>query len=434
MRQIDMLYNLSPKINAYVRLFDDNAGKFKEWGKVKNDIEIFLRNLKRYNIEGGFFERMIARAYSQAMRVIIMPSPVLSFRNLFQNAAFEHDKSILIDTRNTKLTDSDIEYLETYVLQTRAMVEEYFMVGEKPLPGLRFLTKLIDKVKLYPYSDIANRHWSFWAKTNQVNRALKAESVKQMMTEAKFEDMTELEQRRALAILARDGKEAMTQYVGRVHVDDIHFLYERAQRSPAEMTSLGKIVGNLMLFPRAYGEKLAHSINKMLKGKTYQEQWRGLKTLFAVIGGGMLAGSLYMMVTGRKRNPYNPLEILAFRPGGLAWGSVEAATEVYANILSAAKGDSRALAALTVAIPRAADMFIPFYDYTLRAIEAATDQKNIDRKALRQMRMMIDKEYKIRGGAYKVKRNALQKWQYFIAGAGVDEQIKKKKKPLKIKR
>ena len=299
------------------------------------------------------------------------------------------------------------------------------MVGEKPLFGLKTLTGLIDKVKIYPYSDIANRHWSFWAKTNQVDRALKAESIKQMMTEAKFEDMTELEQRRALAILARDGKEAMSQYIGRVHVDDIHFLYERSQRSPAEMTSLGKIVGNLMLFPRAYGEKLAHVANKTLKGKTSQEQWRGLKTLFAVIGGGLIVGSIYMKVTGRKRNPYNPLELLAFRPGGLAWGSIEAATEVYANILSAAKGDSRALAALTVAIPRAADMFIPFYDYSLRAIEAATDQKNIDRKALRQMRMMIDKEYKIRGGAYKVERTALEKWQYFLSGPSVDTKEKK---------
>jgi len=45
---------------------------------------------------------------------------------------------------------------------------------------------------------------------------------------------------------------------------------------------------------------------------------------------------------------------------------------------------------------------------------------------------MIDKEYKIRGGAYKVKRNALEKWQYFLAGAGVDQE--EKKKPKKITR
>lgn len=428
MRQVDMLYNLSPKINAYVRLYDDNMKKFNKPGVVRENIEIFLRNLKRYNIQGGFFERTLARLYSQAMRTIIMPSPVLSFRNLFQNLALEHDKTILIDPRNKTLTDKDIEYLETYVLQTRAMIEEYFMVAEKPIWGLRFLTKLVDKVRLYPHSDIANRRWSFWAKINQVRRALDSKTTAEMMKKARFEDMAELEQRRALGILAKDGKEAMARYATRVHVDDIHFLYERSQRSPAEMTPLGRVVGNLFLFPRAYGEKLAHATNKTLRGKTYREHWRGLKMLFAVIAGGMIVGAIYQKITGRRRNPYNPLDILSFRPGGLAWGTVEATTDIYVNILSATKGDSRALAMLTTAIPKAADMFIPFYDYTLRGIEAATDQKNVDRKILRQLRMMIDKEYKIRGGAYKVQRNALEKWQYFIAGAGVDQKIKEREK------
>lgn len=427
MRQLDMLFNMTPKINAYVRLFDDNIDKFNKPVRVKENIEFFLRNLKRYNIQRGFFERNIARAYSQAMRVIIMPSPVLSFRNLFQNLAFEHDKTILIDPRNKSLTTKDVEYLETYVIQYRAMVEEYFMVGEQPVLGLKFLTNLIDKIKIYPYSDITNRHWSFWAKKNQVDRALKNKSVTTMMTEAKFNDITPLEQKRALSILAKDGKEAMARYVSRVHVDDIHFLYERAQRSPAETTVMGRVVGNLMLFPRAYGEKLAHATSKMLHGKTLKEQYRGMKILFAVIAGGLVVGAIFKKVTGRRRNPYNPLNIFAFRPGGLAWGSIEAVAEIYANILSAAKGDSRALAALTVAIPEAANMFIPFYDYTLRAIEAATDQKNIDRKALRQIRMLIDKEYKIRGGAYKLERTALEKWQYFIGGAGVDKKIEEKR-------
>jgi len=435
LRQIDMLYNLSPKINAFVQLFEDNMDAFDSPQVVQESIETFLRNLKRYNIQGGFFERLIARLYSQAMRTIIMPSPVLAIlRNLIigQNAAFEHDKSILFDIRNKHLTADEIEYLETYVQQVRGMIEEYFMIGEKPLPGLKFLTKLVDKVKLYPWSDVTNRHWNFWAKINQVHRALEKENLKEIMKDSRFDDMSYLEQRRALAILARDGKEEMAKYVSRVHCDDIHFLYERAQRSPAEMTSLGRVIGNLMLFPRAYAEKLAHATNKALKGKTAREQWRGLKILFAVIGGGLLVGAVYKKVTGRKRNPYNPLEILGFEAGGLAWGAVESANEIYVNMLEAATGSERALAALTIAIPESADMFIPFYDYTLRGYEALTDQKNIDRRALRKIRMMIDKEYKIRGGAYKVKRNALEKWQYFLAGAGVDQE--EKKKPKKITR
>ena len=302
------------------------------------------------------------------------------------------------------------------------------MTGEKPLPGLKNLTKMVDKVKSYPWSDTTNRHLGFWAKINQVRRATGSLSVSKIMEDAKFKDMTYLEQKRALSILAKDGKQAMARFVSRVHVDDIHYLYERAQRSPAEMSPLGKVVGNLMLFPRAYGEKLAHQSHKLSnKQASMAERIRALKVLLAMIAGGVLVGAVYRKVTGRKRNPYNPLNILSFRPGGLAWGTIESTSEIMVNMISAIQGDDRALAALTTAIPEAADMFIPFYDYTLRGYEALTGQKNIDRRALRQIRQLIDNEYRIRGGAYKLERNAVEKWQYFLAGSGVDVKIEAKR-------
>lgn len=433
MRQMDMLYNLSPKINAFVRLFDDNFDKFDNPQVVQENIELFLRNLKRYNIQGGLFERMIARAYSQAMRTIIMPSPVLAFRNLFQNLAFEHDKSILIDPRNEHLTADEMAYFETYIQQYRSMVEEYFMVGEKPPLGLRTVSALVDKIKIYPYSDIANRHWGYWAKINQVKRVLDL-PADEMMEAAKFDDMTLLEQKTALGILAKDGGEAMARYVARVHVDDIHFLYERAQRSPAEMSPLGRVMGNLMLFPRAYGEKLAHAIGKVVNtNASMTERYRNLKIVFSVIAGGMICGSIFQMVTGRRKNPYDPFEVLSYEAGGLTFGAIKSLSEVYANLLLASKGDKRAYSTLTVALPEAADMFIPFYDYVLRAIEASTDSKNIDREALRGIREMIDSEYRRRGGAYKLHRTAVEKWQYFLAGSSVDKKIEERKKLRRLK-
>ncbi len=434
MRQMDLLTDITPKINAYIQLVDDNLAKFKNPQRVKDNVESFLKVLKRYDSQGGFFERIISRAYSQAMRTIIMPSPALSFRNLFQSPGFEPDKTILIDPRNKRLSKEDVAYLETFVLQTRQMVEQYFLVGEKPLPGFGWLTKIVDKIKIYPYSDIANRHWSFWGKINQVRRALKADTIEQMMKEARFNDITEIEQRRALGILAKDGGDAMARYIARVHVDDIHFLYDRAQRSPAETTPVGKIVGNLMLFPRAYTERILKNARKTFTGKTHNARWRGLKTVFGTIVGGLLAGSIYQKITGRTRNPYNPLNMLVFTPGGLAIGAVDAITEISGNMIMASQGDKRALGALVVAIPRAADMFIPFYDYTLRGYEALTDQKNVDRKVLRQLREIIDNEYKLRGGVHKLQRTAVQKWQFFLAGAGVDQEAKKKGKRTKKRR
>jgi hypothetical protein len=427
MRQVDMLFNMSPKINAYVRLFDDNFEKFDNPQRVQENIEFFLTDLKRYNIQKGFFERTIARAYSQAMRVIIMPSPVLSFRNLFQNLAFEHDKSILIDPRNKSLTDSDIDYLETYVLQTRGMVEEYFMVGEKPVPGLKTLTKLVDKVKIYPYSDIANRHWCFWAKKNQVDRAFeKTRNVSQIMKDSKLADLTHLEQKMALGILARDGKDAFAQYVARVHVDDIHFLYERAQRSPAEQTTMGRVVGNLMLFPRAYTEKLLHQTSRLFGGaSTVEERVRAAKTIFAVVAGGLVCGSVFMIVTGRKKNPYDPFEIFAYRPGGLALGALKGMGQVFADTMLAISGNKDAQGRLTSEIPRLADVMIPFYDYVLRGYEAMTDQKNVDVRTLRRLRELLDREYQVREIDYIEERDLIQKWQYFFAGPGIDEEENK---------
>jgi hypothetical protein len=410
---------------------------FSEPSKVQESMEHFLRNLKRYNVEGSWIGDLMARIYSQASQIIIMAQPVLAVRNLFQNAAFEHDKSILFDPRNESLTADEIEYMETYVQQLRGMMEEYFMINERTLPGTEKLMKVLKKIKIYAWSDATNRQWGFWAKLNQVKRAQKAETVTDMMSRAKFEDMSELEQIRALGILARDGKEAMAQYVSRVHVDDIHFLYERAQRSPAEMGSLGRVLGNLMLFPRAYAEKLSHQVSKLVsKTSSLQERYRAAKVLVSVIGGGIAVGSVYMMVTGRRRNPYNPVDILSFKLGGLLLGVTEDVNETYVLTIKALSGDKKALYALTTILPEMNDNFIPFYDWTLRGLEATTDTKNIDRQALRGILEAIDKEYKRRKGSYTMKRNFVQKLQYVFAGESIDKTIEenRKKKTKAIKR
>lgn len=432
-KQMDNLVVMRPKVRALITQIDKNLSKFKDPAKISRNMEAFFRELKGYNRPENWFDRGLNRLYAQAMQTIIMPSPVLSGRNLLQNIAFGHDKSLLINPLNKKLTPDEIDYFNTYISQVEAMKADWLMVGEKPLPGLGGLTKIVRKIGIYPYSDLANRHWGYWAKINQVKRAFAGDkSLDKKMKGAKFSDMEAVEQKQALQILAQDGEEAMARYVARVYVDNTQFLYDRSQRSPAEMGRVGRWAGNLMLFPRAYWEMLYKQGRKM--GGKYvpvRERVRAFRVIASVIGGGILIGAAYKKVTGRKENPYDPIVLLAYEPGGLAIGTVEAVTDVYINLLMASKGDDRAMAALTTAIPKAADMFIPFYAYTTRALEASTDTKNIDRLALRKIRMMIDKEYKVRGGTYILEREAMEKWQYFLSGAGIDVEIKEKEAEAK---
>lgn len=424
---MDNLVSMRPKVRALVTLIDKNADKLKNPNRVINNMEEFFREIKGYNRPENWFDRQLTRLYAQAMITIISHSPALIGRNFLQNIAFGFDKSLLIDPRNKHLTKAELDYFNKYVSQVASMKADWLMVGEKPLPGLATLTKIANKISFYPYSDLANRHWAYWAKINQVHRAFGGnKSLEKKMEEAKFSDMELIEQKMALQILAKDGVDAMSQYIARVYTDDIHFLYDRSQRSPAEMGRFGRVAGNLMLFPRAYWEMLYKQGKKLGGEHTHKEQMRALKVIFGVIVGGILVGEGYKKVTGRRQNPYHPLELLAYTPGGLALSTVEGVSDVYENMLFALKGDERALATLTTAIPAAADMFIPFYNYTLRGIEAATDTKNIDRLALRKIRELIDKEYKVRGGAYQLERNTLEKWQYFLAGASIDMTIQER--------
>ena len=428
MRQMDMLYNLRPKINAFVRLYEDNAASFAEPKKVTNAIEVFLRNLKKYNVDGSWWGDLMARVYAQVSQVVIMSQPVLAFRNLFQNPAFEHDKTILFDPRNEPMTPEDVEYRETHVQQLRGMMEEYFLINEKSFPGLKTLTKWLKKIRIYGWSDVTNRDWSYWAKMNQVRRAQKAETLEDTMKQARFEDLTLEEQVMALEILAAEGDDAMARYVARMHVADIHFQYERAQRSPAEQDKVGRVLGNLMLFPRAYGEKMARAAVG-LKSKDATEQRRAAKRIVAVMAGGYIAGTVYMMITGRRRNPYDPFGIIQVSPGGLVLGATTDLFDIGALTIRALTGDKTAMYALTSELPNVADNFIPFYKWTLSGLEAVSDTKNIDKQMLREIYGLIDKEYKARGGAYKMERDFVDGLRYVLAGPGVD--VKEKKKTTK---
>jgi len=172
---------------------------------------------------------------------------------------------------------------------------------------------------------------------------------------------------------------------------------------------------------------------KHFKEGTVGQKARAFKVLTSIIVGGLVVGAAYKKVTGRRENPYNPLTLLAYEPGGLAIGAVQAVSDVYANTIMAVNGDHRALSALDTAIPRLNNMFIPFYDYTLRGYEAITNQKNVDTKAIRRARELLSEnfpqwftKYKMREDAYVLERDVIQKWQYLIAGAGIDVAIKER--------
>lgn len=452
MRQMDMLSFLQPKIKALVRTTSDSLALYDDPTIVSNAISTFLDNIKRTNNEDGLVEEVMRKIYSQAITTLVLADPSKPVRNLHQNAAFAEDRRDFVRLVNKLregkklLTPEETEYLQTFVHQDRVMLSDWAFTGEEPFdfPGIgqfRFginrLTKWVQRRTLYPGSDRINRTMSFAAKIHRVKTAFaKKQTLAKKLKEARFSDMQKQEQQLALGLLARDGIDAMARYIAKVHTDNTHFLYAREQRSPAEQTKLGKMFLNLFLFKRAAIEKAVLQLQKTVEtGATFEQRRRAALVFVNLIVWSILVNLLWKKTTGKKWGAYDYINFLEFEAGGLQLGTIDAITDVYNNMLRSGKGDTKALGALAVAIPKAADMLIPFYDLGLRAIEATLGTEHIDRVALRKIREMIDVEYKSRG-LEEVDRTLVEKLQFFIAkGKPKDEEPSgTRRKPLTTKR
>jgi hypothetical protein len=435
-----------PEINGIKYMFKKNIDKFPrtESGKanyVDEGIEVWSKTITGGNYMEPGIERMLSKAYAQMMTATILAKPILAFRNIFQNGTLYVDKFDLIDPRNLKpLPEAFTEHFDTVTSNKRTINQWTFSQHLPDVPGLRKLNDWAHKTTLYPFSDEFNRIWAYFSKAKRVMRGVEAHkkgemTFEELMTYSRFEDMSLVEQKTALEKYAKDGPEAMAMHIADTTVSDIHFLYDRAERSIAEQTKLGKWGLNLFLFPRAYGERLSKAARKMAYGdKEYiniemsQAQRRGFKIMASTIVGGMAMDYMYNKSTGRE-GPYNPFNVFGFSFGGLAFGGVKTGTDVVGGIfeiLNPATPDefkSLAFTRLSTNIPRSADIFLPFYTMTIDSMESAIGKKNIDRLAIRELRSILDNEYKVRGGAYDVERTAIQSLQHAFAGNSIDRAI-----------
>jgi hypothetical protein len=246
-------------------------------------------------------------------------------------------------------------------------------------------------------------------------------------------ELTPHQQRRLMEIWANEGPEAMQMYRARLLTEDIHFLYDQAQRAPIEQTALGKPLLKLFTFPRGYTERLVTQTKKIYTGKTFNEKFQALKSVFSFTAGAMVVGMGFQQVTGNDRNPYDPFSILKWGPLGLYKENVELPFSVMGDVSTAlhpgTPDDQRkqAINRFTKEIPRMANMWLPFWRHFLGSLDVATGKSGVDTLVLRELIEAIDSEYAVRGENFDVDRTALEAWQRIIAGRGVDRTIRREK-------
>jgi ubiquinone/menaquinone biosynthesis C-methylase UbiE len=435
-RQLIALEEMSALIRAFGRLYADNASKLDPASQrnVARVMSKGFNEMKGYREDGGAIVHAIERLYGQVAAAVFW-RPDLVARNKFQNFAFNPDywAGRFLDPRNKPISDDRRRWFEVFVSQERVFQFDFLMYGEKPLPGFGRITKLARNTSLYPWSDKSNRAEAFYVRINRVDRALaqyeKDGDVTKLINDSGLAEFEPRQQAEALELLAMDsveygiegmtavsGEEAFALYSTQQLVNNVHFLYDRPQRSPAEMGATGKTLGNILVFSRSWGERFllqAQKLDPKVKATT-QERITAVKVIVGIIVSGLLAGEAYKEITGKDRNPYNPLNIITWAPGGLALGVTEDISNTIYLMTQAMKGDKSAFARLPSVISGVATLTLPFYKNAIQALDAITDMKGVDVFVIRKIREMIDDEYEIRGGVHEVERTLLEKLQRAI--------------------
>ncbi len=448
-KQLMGLTDLSPIIRTLDRVFTANANKLTNAKQVASVVSRGLNEMKGYHEEGGAILYYIERLYAQTAAAVFW-RPDLALRNLFQNLAFNPDfhMGMFMHPQNKSLSVERREWMQIFVYQNRSIEQDYLLRYYRPIPGLGWITRLANKTSLFPWSDRTNRDLSFWVRINRVDRALKKYrqdgNTEKLMTDSGMRDLNPRQQAEALEYLARDevdygvpgmeavsGEEAFARYIAHEHTHNVHFLYDRAERSPAEMGAAGKTLGNILVFQRSWGERLLLQYAKLRDpNASRQEKQYAAQIIIGVIVVGLLMGVIYQKITGKHRNPYSGINIFLYSPGGLALGVTEEISSTLYAILGTLSSDEpslqKAISGLSQTT-RVAELVLPFYRNLMLAIEAITDLKNVDTIAFRKLKEYFDDTYELDIDDYEAQRDLIERLQHgFLGGEAKEPSVMEK--------
>jgi len=431
-KQVEAQWRLRPDLEMYEELWKLASRKFVNNRRIENKLQLWAKELQGMPPEGAdtIFQDIVNRTWRTAMSAVFL-KPRMSYRNIFQALAFHPDRTELFRLLAQRPDPAFMQQLKIYydnnVHQLGGIRQDFLLTGGNAIPGLNWLVRIADSLSLYAQSDNIPRMASFFASANKAWRATQdymssektAKDVDRWITKSGAIHLTHTEQNYALSLLAQaegssnlgtpgledaSGIFRVSSYMGNEIADRVHFLYQRAFRAPAEMGTAGRVLYNLIVFPRGYAQRVLLDWTKV-KGAfhgeaTWTEAADGFKDFLLMVAMGALISQFISLTAGWKRRAYSPMSILQYQLGGLAVGIAQDLGELVAAIFtyldtSADDDDkARALGTIPILLDRAADTLVPFYSNIIAAIAVMMGKEDmgID-TAFRELRAILDDKY-----------------------------------------
>lgn len=422
-KQVETYFYLRPELKRLDSMLQEVSSKmdYRTAASVEANLRSFVREIQGLPSEGSHRTSILRRLYRQFMSAVFV-HPYLSFRNLHQHLAFYPDRSelfrYLVDRPPSVLREKMNIFYDSLVSQMSAIRRDYMYSEEQGLPGLAWMARLAQRLSAYPLSDNIPRKWSCYASINKAFRAAqqfqKDGNINKWKKNSGVLHLTQTEQNYAIELLLREdpinwgvkglrsltGAEASSFFIGQEVANDTHFVYDRAFRAEIEQGETGRLIFNLLVFPRSYVQRITLQTQKLIsKESSTAEKIDAFKNMAMMIIVGAMISEWLAAVTMRPRRSYNPFDIIRWDLGGLALGGAMELTHMISLASAAASPITdpeyrkAALAQLPGLATRNALIIIPFYKIFVDSLEAIVGKENVDLWALRQMRSWLDENY-----------------------------------------
>jgi len=441
--QLYMNEHVRPGLEEILRLHgialeDGLYGDPKHIAKTTRTLETHLKEILNRPTERGPISDAAFTLYNlSASSIFLLPRLVV--RNLFQNPAmFPVRKDVVQAMFRGVMSEEDYRHYGRQVAQIEAMKHQVISIGPSAhIPVLGHLVALANKLSLYAWSDDINRLMCYRAALMgtriDMAGALTSEAQGQALANSRhFNELDPIQQAHALNVLLVDGAAEASRYVASEITKNVHFVYDRSQRAPAEQGTVGRLIGNLLTFPRSVAQRYARMMLRVFRlSSRPSERYDALKKIINLTVGMYLTGEIYRLVTGAWKNPYDPIEVVfGWTPGGLQLGMATESAALVRDIIIATyawgRGDEdgrkKALSRATNGLTRCARTMIPFYRIVLGMIEAATNTKDWDKLGIRKMRAVVEKRYRVPRELYEADREFLDRAMHFFLSTRAGEK------------
>lgn len=435
-KQIESQWRLRNELESVEEYWKVAKDKFVNAEEITRKLQMWAKELQGLPPE-EHSAGWIMRIWRQAMSALFM-HPYMSFRNLHQALAFHPDRTELlryfVDRMPASTKAKASVYYENFVHQLGGIRADFLMTDVQGFKFLDPLNRFADWLSLYARSDNIPRMWTFYSSVNKARRATETfmksnktvSDTKKWIVDSGAQHLTQTERNYALELLSvgdknmnlavpgledTTGYEYANFYIGNEVADMTHFIYRRAFRAISEMGTTGRILFNLSVFPRSYGQRVLLQLGKTKSLKNifgegdvkWEDVRAGFKDVVLLSIVGMFVSDWLNKVSGRPRRAYNTLQIFQWQIGGLAIGVVqdlaEAVGSVFAFLDAYTTGDEaykeQSLGRFIGLLNRIPETLVPFWRIGFDSFEAAAGVEDVGlREAIKILRSKIDDKYK----------------------------------------